>query len=307
MQTNLPNHSNESLEASLIICTFNRAESLRTILDSVSRQSYPTSKYEIIIVNDGSKDHTDSVCKEYSNTMPNLVYHAFPENRSKSVAVFYGISQAKTNKLLFTDDDCVLDPDWIGCIVQELDQHPLVAGRIKTTSRPYLMLCQNISEFHQFMGNHPVGNNNFIAGANMGIRKEVFEKIGEFSPIKTSFDSNISLRARKHGYNIYYSPAPVIYHYPNVKSLINMWKYESKRSSTTIRLRIEYQEILHTPVILRSSLLLLISSTLIAIGRTLQIFWKNPVYKLIHASPVVLFLKFAWCWGAFRGLLSMRK
>jgi glycosyltransferase involved in cell wall biosynthesis len=299
--------SANSLEVSVIICTFNRAESLRLLLNSITRLRYQQSKIEIIVVDDGSRDHTNSVCAEFSEVLPNLKYIPQPENQGQSVAAYIGISHAETDKLLFTDDDCIVDPDWVTCMVEELQAHALVAGRIKSEPHPYLALSQNISEFNQFMGLKPKENCRFLVGANMGIRKGVFEKIGKFYPIINSYDTNISLLAGSKGYPIHFSPRAVIDHFPVKKSLRDLWKYECERSFVTIRLRNEYKNVLQTPFFLRSSVLLFLFSPAIAIGKTFMIYFHYSFWRQIHSLPIVLYLKLAWCWGALKGLESMGK
>jgi glycosyltransferase involved in cell wall biosynthesis len=70
--------NNENLEATLnmetrlpaisvIIPTFNRAESLSATLESLAAQTLPRRRYEVVVVDDGSKDATPKVCGDFAD------------------------------------------------------------------------------------------------------------------------------------------------------------------------------------------------------------------------------------------------
>jgi len=54
---------------SVIIPTFNRAELLRLSLRSLTRQSLPKQDFEVIVIDDGSSDHTRQVCRELEKSL----------------------------------------------------------------------------------------------------------------------------------------------------------------------------------------------------------------------------------------------
>jgi hypothetical protein len=192
-------------------------------------------------------------------------------------------------------------------MVEMLNSHPIVAGKIASKNR-YLTRAQNISEFHPFMGKSATTRAQFLAGANMGIQRKVLEEIGDFASTQFAFDMIIALKAMRLNYPVYYSPDIKLVHDPLPKSLGAIWDYETRRSFRTIQLRNEYADVLHTPVILRSSLVLLVLSPFLSLGKAIQIFLGNPaLWSQIDAFPVVAYMKMAWCWGAFRGLRSIGK
>ncbi|HTV30245.1 MAG TPA: glycosyltransferase [Xanthobacteraceae bacterium] len=59
----------ESTAVSLVICTRNRAEKLRSCLGYITRQS-PSCTWELVVVNNGSTDATADVLKEYAAHVP---------------------------------------------------------------------------------------------------------------------------------------------------------------------------------------------------------------------------------------------
>jgi len=295
------------LKASVIICTYNRANLLKRLLQCLEQQTMPAHAYEIVLIDDASRDDTGEVCHSFQDRLPNMKYIKLPENRGKAQALKYGISQSQGEQLIFTDDDCLPSPTWVENMIQMLDDHPIVAGKISSKSR-YLTRAQNISEFHPFMAQSTTTRVHFLAGANMGIQRKVLEEIGDFAATQFAFDMIIALKAARLNYPIYYSPDIQLIHDPLPKSWSGIWDYEARRSFRTIQLRNEYQDVLLTPFFLRSSLAVLILSPFLSLGKAIQIFLGNPgLWSQIDAFPVVVYMKMAWCWGAFRGLRSMGK
>ena len=96
-------------KVSVILTTYNGALRgyLKDAIESVLRQSY--KDYELIIVDDGSKDETKNLCKAYlTNTRVKYVYQ---ENRGLAVARNKGIANSSGDFICFLDDDDVWDKD----------------------------------------------------------------------------------------------------------------------------------------------------------------------------------------------------
>src|SRR4029450_8136983 len=90
---------------SIIICTRNRAESLKPTLESIGRASIPQGwNVELLVVDNGSTDHTKSVLNEtvMTNVTLRCVYEKTP---GLSNARNAGIRETTGEIILFTDDD----------------------------------------------------------------------------------------------------------------------------------------------------------------------------------------------------------
>ena len=102
------------MEFSVIIPVFNDPKGLRDTLDSVIKQDYLKSKYEIIVVDNGSTDSTVDVAKLYLNNYPKLIkYIAQSNNLGSYSARNLGISQAKGKFISFIDADMTVKKDWL--------------------------------------------------------------------------------------------------------------------------------------------------------------------------------------------------
>ena len=92
---------------SVIIPVYNAEGTLKRCLNSLLNQNY--KDYEIVLVNDGSKDHSGELCEEYANSFSNVKYIA-KENGGVSSARNVGLDVAEGEYILFVDsDDYVLD------------------------------------------------------------------------------------------------------------------------------------------------------------------------------------------------------
>ncbi len=107
---------NEQPPVSVIICAKDEADNLRKFLPFVLQQEYP--EFEVIVINDGSTDETDTLlndlCKQYSNLKTTFVPVGANNVSTKKLGLTLGIKAAKYDYLLFTDADCMPeDKLWI--------------------------------------------------------------------------------------------------------------------------------------------------------------------------------------------------
>ncbi len=292
----------------VIICTYNRAQQLKRALESLVNQTLKQELFEVIVVDDGSTDNTVEVCKEMCEKLPNIHYVSAGQNIGLGCAANLGIQSAKGHHILFTDDDCIVNEDWIERLSEALVKNPIVAGAIASPVSDFLTLCHNIAEFGPFMPGRRRGSIQFIAGANMGFRHSVLDELNGFSERKNEFpDMEIILRAREKGYEIFFEPAAIITHDPDRGSLRSILKYSADHASRTIVFRNQYRSLLLTPFILQSPILILLSSPVIAFGLASKYYLNcRGLFKRFWTFPVVYLLKLAWCWGAFCGLRNWR-
>src|SRR6266576_6556961 len=91
----------------VVIPTFNRAAMLADTLESFAAQSIPKNRYEVIVVDDGSKDTTPEVCREFVSRIELKYLHI--DNSGTSAAKNTGILASRGKILLFCDDDDIAD------------------------------------------------------------------------------------------------------------------------------------------------------------------------------------------------------
>lgn len=97
------------MKFSVIIPTYNRVQSLERTLQSILRQD--CYDYELIVVNDGSTDETNSLLRRYE-AGGKIIYLQQPRKGPAS-ARNSGIASAKGEYIVFTDDDCIVPTNWL--------------------------------------------------------------------------------------------------------------------------------------------------------------------------------------------------
>ncbi len=107
---------------SVVLPTYNQAEYLPHALDGILNQTWPD--YELIVVNDGSTDHTPSILKEYQLAHGFTVIHQ--ENQKLPRALNTGFRKARGQYLTWTSSDNIMLPSMLEVLVDALDRHPQV-------------------------------------------------------------------------------------------------------------------------------------------------------------------------------------
>ena len=105
---------------SVIIPVYNAEGTLRRCLDSLVRQQF--SDYELLIINDGSTDGSDAICREYANTYSCVRYFA-KENGGVSSARNLGLEQAEGEYILFVDSDDYVSQDYFALLSHTLESN----------------------------------------------------------------------------------------------------------------------------------------------------------------------------------------
>ena len=105
---------------SVIIPVYNAKETLRRCLDSLVRQQF--SDYELLLINDGSTDGSDAICREYANTY-SCVRYFVKENGGVSSARNLGLEQAEGEYILFVDSDDYVAENYFSVISDALDNN----------------------------------------------------------------------------------------------------------------------------------------------------------------------------------------
>jgi len=111
------------MDISIVIPTHKRERLLKESLDSIFRQDYPVSEFEVIVVMDGPDEATERMLEKEAAFRPNLRY-AVQEKKGPAAARNLGASLAGGELVGFTDDDCRLSEGWIRSAVSAYRRHP---------------------------------------------------------------------------------------------------------------------------------------------------------------------------------------
>lgn len=199
---------------SIIVPVLNAESYIKDCLVSLINQDFPKYQYEIIIVDNGSKDNTVNILEEYKKDI--LILHE--SKKGAYIARNTGIDISKGKIIAFTDADCIVHKDWlkelykgftsddIGCVVGAVIPYP---GKtlVEIYSGNKDLLSQKHTLNSKFL---PYGQT-----ANVAFRREVFKKIGNFDQgLMSGGDADISWRMQMTtNFKLTYNSDSVIEHH----------------------------------------------------------------------------------------------
>ena len=218
------------MKITVILCTYNRCQSLANALESVARSVMPTSaQWDVLVIDNNSKDHTRGVVEDFCRRFPGKFSYVFEAKQGKSYALNAGIGQAGGDVLAFMDDDVEVDSHWLHNLTAPLldGEWAGAGGRILPESgfvpKPWMDIDvrHGLAPLAMFdMGGEPDELKESPFGTNMAFRKEMFSKHGEFridlgpqpgSQIRSE-DSEFGARLLAAGERLRYEPSAIVYH-----------------------------------------------------------------------------------------------
>jgi len=210
---------------SVLICTRNRADSLRRTLESLlCSGNLESPNWEVLVV-ESSTDQTADICRDFQQRFPQHFRFLTEKKLGKSNALNTAIAAAKGDILAFTDDDVLCTPDYIQAIHTVFTSYSADAaqGRVLLDCEggwPDWLDKDNLALMADFRdcGDEVIDLDGTLFGVNMVVRAEVFQKTGGFAPelgpggIGMWEDTEISLRMRQAGCQMIYAPQIVVRH-----------------------------------------------------------------------------------------------
>ena len=175
------NFSSVDVSTSIIIAVRNEEENILNLLKDISAQNYPKRNIETIFIDDGSSDKTVQILKENKSRFDFKLYQLSDGKKGKKQAIQEGVKYAHGNILLFLDADCRLNKNWAIEMVSIFNDKSvsMVSGPVMFIENNILDKIQNL-EFLSLIGTGAasIGLQRplFCNGANLAIRKTVFEK-----------------------------------------------------------------------------------------------------------------------------------
>jgi glycosyltransferase involved in cell wall biosynthesis len=111
------------MRLTVAICTWNRSDLLRPTLEQMTALRVPQSvSWELLVVNNNSTDATDDVIAEFTDRLP--LRRLFEATPGQSNARNTAVRDAKGDYIIWTDDDVLVDADWLAAYARAFARHP---------------------------------------------------------------------------------------------------------------------------------------------------------------------------------------
>jgi GT2 family glycosyltransferase/sugar lactone lactonase YvrE len=203
---------------SVVICAYNAADTLDDCLGSLQRLTYPD--FEVIVVNDGSRDATSQIAHRY----PGIRVVDIP-NGGLSAARNVGLAEARGEIVAYTDADVRVDPEWLSYLVQPFITSDVAGAggpNVVPHDDPWIAQCVARSPggpTHVLLTDRVAEH---VPGCNMAFRRAALLAIGGFNPVylRAGDDVDVCWRLQSKGHTIGFSPAALVWHHhrPSIKA-----------------------------------------------------------------------------------------
>src|SRR5574344_1395247 len=204
------------MKYSFIIPVYNRPEEVDELLRSLSEQTL--RDFEVIVVEDGSSLPCNKIADGYTGTMD--VHYYNKQNSGPGQSRNYGAERSQGEYLIVLDSDCVLPPDYLKAVEAELSREPSDAfggpDRAHASFTPtQKAISYSMTSFFTtggIRGGKKKLDKFYPRSFNMGIRRDVYLKLGGFSKMRFGEDIDFSIRIFKNGYRCRLFPEAWVWH-----------------------------------------------------------------------------------------------
>lgn len=212
------------MQMTVAICTFNRADLLAYALEALVGQSVGQESFELLIVNNNSKDHTLEVANSFADQFKHFkVVTELKQGLSNARNRAY--EEATTPWVLYLDDDAKAAPDLIAKTLSVMDQtdYQIFGGIFLPWyhfGRPIWYKDRYASNKMRYQKITTLGLSEYVCGGVFCVHKTLFEQYGGFDPnigmigntIGFGEETEFQNVLRKNGVKIAYVPDMIIYH-----------------------------------------------------------------------------------------------
>jgi len=235
---------------SVIIPTFNRADEIQELLQSLATQSLNKNKFEVIIVDDGSTDNTQSIIENIKNTSELDIKTLHQNHQGPGEARNLGMKNAKGKYFIFVDSDCIVDEHWLSVYKKAVAEKDVAGFGGPDSVLPSFRPVQKAIDYSMtsFITTGGIRGHSkkkiskyYPRSFNMGVRADIVERIGGMGKLRHGQDIEFSNRILSTGEPIIKVAEAVVYHKRRISikkffkqvynwgvARINLYKIDSK-------------------------------------------------------------------------------
>ncbi len=206
------------IEFSIVVPAHNRPLRLSQCLQAIATLAFPVTRYEVIVVDDGSEESLEPVVVPFLSHL-NITLLRQP-NSGPAGARNTGAAKARGRYVVFTDDDCRPDPGWLDALATRLQASPSCAAGGKTVNglaeNPFSSASQILIEYLYRHWNRDADDAVFITSNNLAFPRARFVEVRGFDPnfpLAAAEDRELCDRWRSQGGRIVFVPDAIVHHF----------------------------------------------------------------------------------------------
>ncbi len=202
---------------SVIIPLYNRPQEIDELLHTLTQQTY--TQFEVLVIEDGSKQDARDIVGRYQDRLD--VRYYYKENEGQGFTRNFGFKLAKGDYFVIFDSDCLIPPKYLETVRNYLFEHKLDAYGGPDAAHGSFTPVQKAISYSMtspFTTGGIRGSKKNLGGQfhprsfNMGISRQVWEKVGGFILTRLGEDIEYSIRIHEAGFKIGLIPAARVYH-----------------------------------------------------------------------------------------------
>ncbi len=213
----------------IIIPMYNEGDTARETIAQAMRTNYPN--FEVIAVNDGSKDQTGAIIDELMLVYPKLRVIHQAENQGKAIGLDTAAVFAKTEFFICIDGDALLDEDAVSWLMWHFERGPRVAavtGNPRVRNRSTILGRLQVGEFSSIIGlikraQRVYGRVFTVSGVVVAFRRAALHDVGYWSPEMLTEDIDVSWKLQLRSWDIRFEPRALVW-ILMPETLIGLWK-----------------------------------------------------------------------------------
>ncbi len=214
---------------SILIPCFNEGDNAEETLGQALKLNYP--EFEVIAINDGSRDNTGAVLDRLAAQHPRLRVVHLAQNQGKAKALEAGSLLARYEILIGIDGDALLDPHAAHWMVRHFVEDPTVAavtGNPRIRNRSTLLGRVQVGEFSSIVGMIKRAQRSFgrlftVSGVITAFRKSAVHQVGYWSPDMLTEDIDITWKLQRAGWDVRFEPNALVW-ILMPETLSGLWK-----------------------------------------------------------------------------------
>lgn len=240
MKNQMDDSENQGPVLSVVVCTYNRADLLGDALRSLCEQTAEASRYELIVVDNYSRDNTRDVIEDFCSRYPNVRY-CLEEEQGLSHARNRGWREARGEYVAYVDDDCTVPDDYVAAALPILTRlSPAVFGGPhygSYNSPKPRWWKERYGSFEPSQTATDLPGGEYLQGNNIIIRRELLEAIEGFDSRygmvgdKLAYAEETELqkriRAKWPDEVIHYDPKVYVWHLVRPEKMTLRWNIAS--------------------------------------------------------------------------------
>jgi len=206
------------MKYSFIVPVYNRPEEVDELLESLCSQTL--KDFEVVIVEDGSKNPCKDVCDKYADILD--LHYYYKENSGPGQSRNYGVERAHGDYVIILDSDVVVPAGFMAAVDSSISHQPsaIVAWGGPDAAHPSFTPVQKAISYSMtsffttggIRGGKAKLDKFYPRSFNMGIRRDVYQQLGGFSKMRFGEDIDFSYRIVEAGHQPRLFPDAWVWH-----------------------------------------------------------------------------------------------